>query len=160
MRITAASGFVLVAALAAAAPAFGQSFLGEWTATARTPGGDVSETLTVVKTDHGYAITAEPVDAVPEGTPKAGAGTDIRLDGDKFSYNRTVTTPDGALVITYTGVVSGDTFTGTVDIGGFAQAPYTGVRIKRTLGHNGRDVNNRLDVTPTRRCASPPAGPA
>jgi hypothetical protein len=32
-------------------------------------------------------------------------------------------------VITYTGVVSGDTFTGTVDPG-FAQAPYTGVRIR------------------------------
>jgi hypothetical protein len=51
------------------------------------------------------------------------------LDGDKFAYKRT--TPDGAIVITYTGVVAGDTFTGTVDLGGFAQVPYTGVRIKQ-----------------------------
>jgi hypothetical protein len=42
-----------------------------------------------------------------------------------------VKTPDGSLVITYTGTVSGDTFTGTVNLGGFAEAPYTGVRIKR-----------------------------
>ena len=79
MRITAASGFILVAALAAAAPAFGQSFLGEWTATATTPGGEVSETLRVVKTDDGYAIAAALVGPVPEGTTQAGAGTDIRL---------------------------------------------------------------------------------
>jgi hypothetical protein len=51
--------------------------------------------------------------------------------GDKFSYKRTVTMPNGSqLTITYTGVVSGDRFTGTVDMG-FAQAPYTGVRKKR-----------------------------
>jgi hypothetical protein len=60
-----------------------------------TPAGNVSETLTVVKTDNGYAITVKLVEKVPEG------------------------------------VVSGDTFSGTVDLGGFAQAPYTGVRIKQ-----------------------------
>jgi hypothetical protein len=52
------------------------------------------------------------------------------LDGDKFSYQRTITTPEGSLVITYTGTVTGDTFTGTVTIGEFT-VPYTGVRIKR-----------------------------
>jgi hypothetical protein len=107
-----------------------QSFLGEWTATAETPGGGVSETLTVVKTDTGYAITAKLVGEA-EGTPAAGPGTDIVLDGDRFSYKRSIVTPEGTLVITYAGVVSGDTFTGTVDLGGFAQAPYTGVRITR-----------------------------
>jgi hypothetical protein len=127
MRIAAAFAFVLVGAFAA--PVFGQSFVGEWTATAQTPGGGVSETLKVVKTDDGYAITAELV--VADGSPTAGPGTDIVLDGDKFSYKRTVNTPDGALVITYTGVVSGDTFKGTADLG-FAEAPYTGVRIKRS----------------------------
>ena len=128
MRYTVVSGLALVVALAT--PVFGQSFLGRWTATAKTPGGDVSETLTVVKTDDGYTITAKLVEVVlPEGVPEAGPGTDIVLDGDKFSYKRTVTMPEGTLEITYTGVVSRDTFTGTVDLGGFAQAPYNGVRI-------------------------------
>ena len=128
------SGLVLVGLLAApvlATPGEGPSFLGEWTATAETLGGGVSETLKVVKTDKGYAITAKLVEPPPEGSPEAGPGTDIVLDGDKFSYKRSITTPEGALVISYTGVVSGDRFTGTVDLGGFAQAPYTGVRIKR-----------------------------
>ena len=129
MRFTAALGLVLVTAFAA--PAFGQSLVGEWTATALTQVGNVSETLTVSKTANGYEIKAKLVEPGPEGTPVAGPGTDIVLDGDKFSFKRTVTTPDGSLVITYTGTVSGDTFTGTVNLGGIAEAPYNGVRIKR-----------------------------
>jgi hypothetical protein len=128
MRIAAVLMLVLVAAFVS--PAFGQSFVGQWTAKAVTPGGDVSETLTVVKTANGYEIKAELAVPPPEGTPQAGAGTDIVLDGDKFSYKRTVKTPDGSLVLTYTGTVSGDTFTATVAIGEFT-VPYNGVRIKR-----------------------------
>jgi hypothetical protein len=85
--------FVLLATFFAA-PAFGQSFVGEWTATATTPGGEVSETLSVVKTADGYAVTAKLV-GVPEGTPTAGPGTEIVLEGDHFSYKRTVMTPGG-----------------------------------------------------------------
>jgi hypothetical protein len=128
MRIATAVMLVFVAA--STAPAFGQSFVGQWTATAVTLGGDVSETLTVVKTAEGYKIKAELVGPVPQGTPQAGPGTDIVINGDKFSYERTLNTPDGPLVITYTGTVSGDKFSGTVNLGGFAEAPYIGVRIK------------------------------
>lgn len=126
VRIAAAIG---LASLAMGAPAYGQSFVGTWTATAVTPGGGVSETITVMKTADGYAIAAKLVGPAPDGIPEAGPGTDIVLDGDKFSYKRTLTTPDGSLVITYSGVVSGDKFTGMVDLG-FAQAPYNGVRIR------------------------------
>jgi hypothetical protein len=126
MRNIAALGLVLVAAIAT--PAFGQSFVGDWTATAHAPGVDASETLSVVKAGDGYAISAKLIDAPPDAL-EAGPGENIVLDGDKFSYTRTVKTPQGSLKITYSGVVSGDTFTGTVDMG-FAQAPYTGVRIK------------------------------
>lgn len=132
MRLTA-SGLVLLSALLApvsATAARAQSFVGEWTATAETPAGAVSETLRVEKTDNGYVITAKLI-GVAEGTPEAGPGTDIVLDGDRFSYKRSIATPNGTLVLTYTGVVSGDTFAGTADMGGFAQTPYTGVRIKR-----------------------------
>ena len=129
MRIKVLRGLVFL--LAFVAPGFvagarAQSFLGEWTATAETPGGGVSETITAVKTENGYVITAKLVQPPPEGTPEAGPGTDIVLDGDKFSYKRSV----GTLVITYAGVVSGNTFTGRAELGGF-QVPYTGVRIKR-----------------------------
>ena len=57
MRMSAASGLALLLAFGAAvfaAPAQRPSFLGEWTATAATLGGDVSETLSVTKTEKGY----------------------------------------------------------------------------------------------------------
>jgi hypothetical protein len=127
MRITTAVALVLVTAFAA--PAFGQSFVGEWTATAKSPAGDASETVKVVKTSNDYEITAKLVNAAP-GTPEAGPGTDIVLDGDRFSYKRKVTVGNDSLVITYTGVVSGDTFTGTVQLGDFGTIPYVGVRVK------------------------------
>jgi hypothetical protein len=127
MRITTALGLVLVASFAA--PAFGQSFVGEWTATAQTPGGGVSETINVVKTGDGYALTAKLVVPIPN-MPEGGPGTEIVLNGDSFSYKRTVTTPGGDLVVTYTGVVSGDTFTGKVELGAFGSAPYNGVRVR------------------------------
>jgi hypothetical protein len=117
----------LVPAVAAglAAPAFGQSFVGEWTATAVTPDGGVSETVKVVRTAGGYEITAKAVVTPAPGTPEAGPGTDIVIDGDRFSYKRSL---GDALVFTYTGVVSGDTFTGTVKLGEF-EVPYKGVRV-------------------------------
>lgn len=117
-------GFLFVAL---ATPAFAQSFVGKWKGTAHVQGTEASEALDVTKTDGGYAITAKLIDP-PPGALEAGPGTDIVLDGDHFSYKRTVTSPQGSLTITYSGVVSGDTFTGTVDLG-FAQMPYTGVRI-------------------------------
>jgi hypothetical protein len=119
MRISA--GLVLVLVTAFTAPAFGESFVGTWTATAEAPTGKVSETVIVVKTADGYSINATLVGA--ESAPQAGPGTDIVIDGNNFSYKRSM----GDLVITYSGVVSGNTFTGQVQIGEF-KVPYNGVR--------------------------------
>jgi len=125
MRITAVLTFLLVAGLAA--PAFGQSFVGTWTATADSAAGKVSETVKCVKTNDGFAITAKLVGA-PEDMPQAGLGTDIVVNGDSFSYKRTLSTPQGDLVISYSGVVSGDAFMGMAQIGDF-KVPYNGVRV-------------------------------
>ena len=123
---------VVTLALATAAPAFcaDSPFVGKWTASAVTPGGDVSETVTCVKTADGYSITARLVVPGPPGSPEAGPGTDIKLEGNTFSYKRSVDLGGNALVITYSGVITGDTFTGEVDMGGMAKVPYKGVRVK------------------------------
>ena len=56
---------------------------------------------------------------------------DIRLEGDSFSYKRKVALPDGSeLEVAYTGNVTGDTFAGELDLGGFV-IPYEGVRSSR-----------------------------
>jgi hypothetical protein len=116
----------IVAAGALAAPAYAQSFVGEWTATAESPAGEQSEALVVTETADGYAITATLINP-PPGTPEAGPGHDIVLDGDIFSYKRTVDLGGTSIAIAYSGTVEGDTFTGTVDLG-FGQIPYRGVR--------------------------------
>jgi hypothetical protein len=110
------------------APASAQSFVGEWRATAETPGGQISEALSVKKTADGYSITATPVTELPPGQPNAGPGVEIELEGDSFSYKRVVSTAQADLEIVYSGVVSGDRFTGKADIGGFA-VPYNGERV-------------------------------
>ncbi len=126
-RGAAALGLVLAAALST--PALAQSFVGDWKATAHVAGGaEASETVHAVKTGDGYAVSAKLIDPAP-GTLEAGPGADIVMDGDKFSYHRTVTTPNGGLEIKYSGVVTGDTFAGEVDLLG-NKIPYTGVRIK------------------------------
>ena len=129
MRFAAASGFVLLLALVApvrAVPAQRPSFLGEWTATASTPGGDVSETVTAVQIDKGYAITVQPVVSPPEGSPEAGPGTDIVLDGDKFSYKRLLITPGGTLVITYPFVATRECAAGCAASRGARQRAHNG----------------------------------
>jgi hypothetical protein len=126
MRAVALS--LSLAALAFAVPAAAQSFVGEWRATAQVPDGTISETLTVSKTADGYTITSRDVTPPsPEGMV-AGAGADIVIEGDTFSYKRIVATPQGDLEIIYKGTVSGDTFTGTGEVGGFS-VPYNGVRV-------------------------------
>ena len=128
MRVTAVSS-VLILAMAIATPAFSQSFVGKWTATAKIPSGDSSEVITVTKVGTGYLITGKPVVAPPPGAPMASNGVDIVIDGDHFSYKRTVTLPGGVIVFIYSGVVSGDTFSGTAEVNGI-KIPYVGVRIK------------------------------
>jgi hypothetical protein len=81
-----------------------------------------------VKTASGYTITAKLIGA-PDGAPEAGPGEEIVVDGDHFTFKRTLTMGGSTLVITYTGVVSGDTFAGTAEIGDLGKVPYTGVRI-------------------------------
>ena len=127
MRKIALVGVVLAAAMAT--PALAQSFLGEWTATAHVgPGAEVSEALSVTKTANGFAITVKPPAGTPEGAPQAGPGTDIVLDGDHFSYNRSLDVQGNSIVISYSGVVTGDTFTGTAKVGDMPVS-YTGVRV-------------------------------
>jgi hypothetical protein len=137
MRNSSVLGLALIAtfvapvfmapALAAGSPT--PAFVGEWTATAEAPTGKVSETVKVMKAGEAYAITAKLVVPDPNGNPEAGPGTDIVLDGNNFIYKRTVIIDGREFVLTYSGVVSGDAFTGEVQLGEFGKVPYNGVRV-------------------------------
>jgi hypothetical protein len=120
LRITILAA-ALAASLATAGAASAQAFLGAWTATAKAPGGDTTEVIKVTKTADGYALTGQaPVDTI-------SAGKDVALDGNNFSFKRTLTAGGNTLEIDYKGVVTGDSFTGTASVAGM-DIPYTGVR--------------------------------
>lgn len=72
----------------------------------------------------------------PEGAT-VRPGRDIDPEGICLSYRRTPPVQGGMIVITYSGALSGDTFTGTANVGG-TKTGYTGVRIKGTQGSAGR----------------------
>ncbi len=129
MRISSVVlGLALVAGFTSPLFAADSPFVGKWNATAAAPTGNASEIVTVVKTAGGYAITAQLVEPTP-GQPEAGPGKDIVLEGDRFTYKRTVAIGGSELVITYSGVVAGDTFTGTIELAS-VKIPFTGVRMK------------------------------
>ncbi len=109
-------------AMGLATTASAQAFLGQWTATAQAPDGDTKEVITATKTATGYSVTGQaPLDTI-------SAGQDVALDGNNFSFKRSLSVQGNKLEIGYAGVVSGDTFTGTAEVAGM-QFPYTGERI-------------------------------
>jgi len=126
MRKTAIAGFIMAATLAT--PAFSQAFVGQWTATAHVQDTEVVEKLTVTKSGDSYAVVSKAV-AAQEGAPEAGPATGIKLDGNNFSYTRSLDLGGNKIDIVYSGVVTGDTFTGTATVGD-TKIPYTGVRDK------------------------------
>lgn len=67
--------------------------------------------------------------ATAAGQPEAAPGKDIVLQGDHFTYKRTVDIGGNQIVITYSGIVSGDTFSGAIELAS-VKIPFTGVRIR------------------------------
>jgi hypothetical protein len=129
MRIpSAVLGLALIAGLVSPVFAADSPFLGKWTATAAAPTGNASEIVTVLKTAGGYAITAQLVEPMP-GQPEAGPGKDIVLDGDHFTYKRTLAIGGNEIVFTYSGIVTGDRFSGAIEVAS-VKIPFTGVRIR------------------------------
>jgi hypothetical protein len=121
---------ILVMAALAAVPVSAQSFVGQWSVTAKPPQGpEAHELVTATKTADGYAVTAKLVGDVAPGTPEAGPGYEVALDGDRFTYKRNVAFNGDTVVIVYSGTVSGDNFAGTINLGGF-QLPFEGVRVE------------------------------
>jgi len=129
MRISSAVlGLAFIAGFVSPVFAADPPFVGKWTATAAAPTGPASEIVTVAKVAEGYSLTAKLVAPTP-GQPEAGPGKEIVLEGNRFSYKRAVAIGTNEIVITYTGVVSGDTFAGTIEMAN-VKIPFTGVRIK------------------------------
>jgi hypothetical protein len=132
---------IVLAALGAAiagAPALAESPLeGTWHTSTASAQGAREATMTVAATaDGGYEITFVPMGPPPGGAGGGGAGapggfqstiSDVVVDGASFSFKRSLTTPQGAIEITYAGTVEGDTLTGTAN-SSFGENAFSGAR--------------------------------
>ncbi len=127
--------FAVLAASAAliAAPAFaaGSPVVGTWNTEAVTDFGTFKATMTVAEANGGYTIDIKdvPLEGAPPSPPSPpGAITDVVVDGANFSFKRKLTTPQGEMMMSYTGTVEGDKLTAEVDVGEFGKVPVTGTR--------------------------------
>lgn len=109
-----------LATFAAVPQASAQSIAGEWNATMNTPGGTREyKVIFQVKGDSLAGTVKRPTgDVALSGTLKGSAVT--------FSY--TIEYGGNPLLLTVTATVSGDTMTGSIDLGGGAQEAWSARR--------------------------------
>lgn len=94
---------------------------GTWKLTVNTPMGAQESTLVISAS--GATLT---------GTQSAGHGEgkpidDGTVNGNDISWKASITKPM-AMTLTFSGTVEGDTLSGSVKLGMFGSAPFSGVR--------------------------------
>jgi hypothetical protein len=116
-----------------AVPAFAADspVVGTWATVAETEMGNFEATMTVAEASDGYSI--EMVDASmagPDGSAApamASTISDVKVDGSKFSFKRTIDFQGQGMVLSYEGAVDGDTLTASAN-SDFGAVPVKGTR--------------------------------
>lgn len=91
---------------------------GTWELTTNTPRGEMTSDITF--TQEGEKLTVAMKS--PRGDEITGTGT---VKGDDIEWTITRNTPRGEFTTTYKGKVSGNTMTGSVEMGNFGSAEWT-----------------------------------
>lgn len=123
-----AFGATLIAAPALAADS---PVVGTWATVAETEMGNFEATMTVAEAGGGY--TVEMVDAPmtgPDGSAApamASTISDVKVEGSKFAFKRTIDFQGQGMVLSYEGAVDGDTLTASAN-SDFGAVPVKGTR--------------------------------
>ena len=135
LRSLAAAFALAGAAVIVASPAYAQSspVLGSWSTTANTPIGELKSTMTFSDGAGGPSVQIEdqPMEG-GAGGPGAGGTpeqtfSDVKIDGNAFSFKRTIQSPQGEFALSYSGTVDGDSLTATAN-SDFGAVDITGAR--------------------------------
>ncbi len=123
-RIAAALAFSI--AIAAPAAAQESTPVGSWETTMETPMGNFSATLTVA--EEGGAYTVAMAEQMPADMPAMESTiSNVAVEGDKVTFDRALTTPQGPMELKYTFTANGDAITGQAD-SAFGAMAITGTR--------------------------------
>ena len=118
------------ASLAFAAPAMaeGSPVAGTWVVEAKTDFGNFKSSWTVAEADGAYTLDMAdaPMDGF-DGPPPKSTITDVKVDGDTLTFKRELDMGQGAMVLTYSAKVEGNTMTGSAN-SDFGPIPITGTR--------------------------------
>jgi hypothetical protein len=111
MSRSVAFSILAAASLGGSALAQSSPVIGAWDTTLQTPGGVFSATMTFAEAEGGYTVEIDDV-PYPGYEPVENGIGDIVVEGDSFSFKRTMNSPEGPFDISYTGAVDGDSLTG------------------------------------------------
>ncbi|NMB77242.1 MAG: hypothetical protein GYA21_19200 [Myxococcales bacterium] len=117
--------FFLLASLAAAA-----AIDGKWVSVRQMERDGQAFTITQtfdLKSD-GNKLTGTLSMAFGDMEPRSGEIKDGKVDGDKFSFSFTMSTPNGDFKVVYEGAVAGDTLKGTAVRDGGEPRPFEAKR--------------------------------
>jgi hypothetical protein len=125
------AAFVAAASLLAT-PALAQSspVLGTWATAVDVQGMKIEAEMTISQADGAYAVAIKdgPMPGAPaDAPPMASTISDVVVDGSKLTFKRALTTPQGAMNLTYTATVDGNNLTGEVN-SDFGPIAITGTR--------------------------------
>jgi hypothetical protein len=139
MRKSSIAALLAASCLTFGSPASAQSspVIGSWETVADTPIGKLSSRVTFAKSGDAYTVNIKdaPI-APPEGAPAGGAAagpppeskiSDVVVNGNNFSFKRSLTTDQGPMVLNYSGKVDGDKLTAQA-ASDFGDVPITGSR--------------------------------
>ncbi|MBT2134984.1 hypothetical protein KK137_11625 [Croceibacterium sp. LX-88] len=123
--IAATASLIAVPALAQSSPV-----LGTWATAVDVQGQKIEAEMTFSQAGGAYAVAIKdgPMPGAPaDAPPMESKISDVVVDGSKFTFKRALTTPQGAMNLTYTGTVEGDKLTGEVG-SDFGPIAITGTR--------------------------------
>lgn len=106
--------------------AFAASINGKWVSERKMERD--GNTMVIIQTfdlkSDGSKLTGKLTTAFGENEPMTADIKDGKIDGDKFSFNVTLTTPGGEFAMAYEGKIDGDTLKGTATREGGQARPF------------------------------------
>jgi len=130
-RTIAFAAALAAASFAAPALAAGSPAVGAWDIVAETQMGKFESTLTVAEAGGTYTVAIEDKPMTgPDGAAMPAMPStvsDVKVDGNAFSFKRTIDFQGQAIALSYEGAVDGDKLTATAS-SDFGPTPITGTR--------------------------------